>query len=65
MTDYNTSQRNAYESGVTKERERMIALLIKLGVLRESMFGDAWFVIYTEDGPKDITMKSLSKVINE
>jgi hypothetical protein len=65
MTEYNTSQRNAYESGVTKERERMIALLMKLGVLRESMFGEAWYVIYTEDGPKDITMKSLTKVINE
>ena len=61
MTEYNASQRNAYQSGVTKERERLIAQLIKLKVLRESMFSDAWFVIYTEDGPKDITLKTLSK----
>ena len=47
------------------EQERLIAQLIKLRVLRESMFGDAWYVIYTEDGPKDITRKSLLKAIYE
>jgi hypothetical protein len=47
------------------EQERLIDQLIKLKVLRESMFGDAWYVIYTEDGPKDITRKSLLKAIYE
>ena len=47
------------------EQERLIAALIKLSVIRESMLGDAWYVIYTEDGPKDITRKSLLKAIYE
>lgn len=35
--------------------------LIDLGVLRKSMFaGDSeWYVIYTEDGPKDINLNDL------
>jgi hypothetical protein len=47
------------------EQERLIAALIKLEVIRESMLGDAWYVIYTEVGPKDITRKSLLKAIYE
>jgi hypothetical protein len=58
MSNYTTPE-------VLAEQERLIAQLIKLRVLRESMFGDAWYVIYTEDGPKDITRKSLLKVTNE
>jgi hypothetical protein len=58
MSNYTTPE-------VIAERERIIAQLIKLRVLRESMLGDAWFVMYTEDGPTDITRKSLLKVTNE
>ena len=36
--------------------------LMELRVLRKSMFDTdgTWFVIYTEDGPKDITLAELS-----
>jgi hypothetical protein len=35
--------------------------LIEMRVLRESMFGDGdWYVIYTEDGPKDVSLAELT-----
>ena len=40
-----------------------IEKLIELGVLRKSMFSnlnDEWYVIYTEDGPKDVSLSSLT-----
>lgn len=34
--------------------------LIEMKVLRESMFGSGdWYVIYTEDGPKDVSLKEI------
>ena len=39
-----------------------IEKLIELGVLRKSMFSnldDQWYVIYTENGAKDISLSSL------
>jgi hypothetical protein len=58
MSNYTTPE-------VIAEQDRLIDQLIKLRVLRESILGDAWYVIYTEDGPKDITRKSLLKAKNE
>lgn len=58
MSNYTTPE-------VIAEQDRLIDQLIKLRVLRESILGDAWYVIYTEDGPKDITRKSLLKATNE
>jgi hypothetical protein len=35
--------------------------LIEMKVLRESMFGDGdWYVIYTEAGPIDVSLASLT-----
>jgi len=35
--------------------------LIEMKVLRESMFGSGdWYVIYTEDGPKDVSLAELT-----
>ncbi len=34
--------------------------LIEMKVLRESMFGGDWYVIYTEDGPKDVSLAELT-----
>ena len=35
--------------------------LIELGVMRKSMFNDPdWYVIYTEDGPKDVSLAELT-----
>lgn len=47
------------EAAVLAERERLIALLKQLGVLRDSMLGDDWKVIYTETGAMDITLDRL------
>jgi hypothetical protein len=45
--------------------DKVIANLKRLGVLRDSMLGDDWLVIYTEDGAKDITKKTLNKELSE
>jgi hypothetical protein len=38
-----------------------IERLIEMGVLRKSMFGSGdWYVIYTEDGPVDVSLESLT-----
>jgi hypothetical protein len=38
-----------------------ITTLKNLGVLRDSMLGDGWYVIYTEHGPKDISRETIEK----
>ena len=41
-----------------------IEKLIELGVLRKSMFSNLdneWYVIYTEDGPKDVSLSTLTE----
>jgi hypothetical protein len=47
------------EAAVVAERQRMLQLLKQLGVLRDSMLGDDWQVIYTEKGAMDITRDRL------
>ena len=42
-----------------QECERIMALLTKYGVIRHSMLGDDWLVIYTETGAKDVTRDRL------
>jgi len=44
------------------EFERMFQLLRKYGVLRDNMLGGDWFVIYTEQGPMDITLNRLKGI---
>lgn len=41
-----------------------IEKLIEMKVLRESMFSNLnneWYVIYTEDGPKDVSIRELTE----
>jgi hypothetical protein len=39
-----------------------IEKLIELKVLRQSMFGDGdWYVIYTENGPVDVSLSTLTE----
>ena len=45
--------------------DKVIANLKRLGVLRDSMLGDRWLVIYTEDGAKDISRETLMKELSE
>jgi hypothetical protein len=49
----------AFNTGVIVERQRLIKLLTKYGVMRASMLGDDWLVIYTENGAMDITRDRL------
>ena len=48
-----------YDFGVVDERERIIARLRDMGVLRDSMVAEGWLVIYTDDGPMDIRLSDL------
>jgi hypothetical protein len=50
-------------NAVKKENERIINLLIQLKVIRENITIPGWYVIYTEDGPKDIDLKNLGPCI--
>jgi hypothetical protein len=51
------------EMAVTAERQRLYKLLKELGVLRDSMLGDDWKVIYSENGPIDIHLDRLDGTI--
>lgn len=41
------------------ERKRIFELLTSLGVMRDSIIGDHWKVLYAEDGAIDITTRQL------
>ena len=49
----------AFNTGVIVERQRIIKLLTKYGLIRNSILGDDWLVIYTEQGAMDITRDRL------
>lgn len=48
-----------YQQGVEDEQDRFIQLLIDFEVIRDSMLGIDWQVVYTENGPKDISWAEL------
>ena len=50
---------DAFEAGQMVERARVYKLLKNLKVIRDSMLGDNWKVIYTEQGAMDITLDRL------
>lgn len=50
----------AYDTGKRHERATLIARLRELGVIRDAMFGMNTLVVYTEHGPKDITLGELT-----
>ncbi len=54
MTDYELARRQ----GIKEERERIIELLREKRALRDSICDDE-LVLYTQDGPIDITHKEL------
>jgi len=49
----------AFNTGVIAERNRLMKLLKQYGVIRDSILGDDWQVIYTEQGAMDITKDRL------
>ena len=62
MTDFiPTSQSvSARKAAISNEFDRLIKELMARRVLRKSMLGNGYYVIYTEDGPMDITLKRLA-----
>ena len=53
-----------YNSFIKQKENQMVSVekLIELGVLRESFFGNGdWYVIYTENGAKDISLSELTE----
>lgn len=54
QTDLCDSCTELLGTGAEQERNRLYALLEKLGTIRPSIVGREWRVIYTETGPKDI-----------
>jgi hypothetical protein len=65
MTDWTlTSKSNeARKRAITNEFDRLIKELIARRVIRESMLGNGYYVIYTEDGPKDLNLKRLAPCV--
>lgn len=59
MTQPSSLSSIAFNTGVIAERSRLIKQLIELGVIRHSMLGDNWYVIYTDKGAMDITKSRL------
>lgn len=47
------------EKGADLERTRFVQKLINLGVVRGSMLGAEWVVVYTIDGAKDMRLADL------
>ena len=62
MTDFiPTSQAiTARKAAISNEFDRLMKELINRRVLRKSILGGEFYVIYTEDGPMDITLKRLA-----
>jgi hypothetical protein len=56
---------NYRKQGASAETVRMLQLLNDLNVLRPSMFGGDWYVIYTEHGPIDISTDTLLGKAND
>jgi len=53
-----------YNRFIKQKENQMVSVqkLIELGVLRESIFGSGdWYVIYTENGAKDISLSELTE----
>ena len=48
------------KTAISNEFDRVIKELINKRVLRKSILGGEFYVIYTEDGPMDITLKRLA-----
>ena len=58
-------QEQWFEAGIAIGRQRqtsdILKKLIALKVIRTSILGDRWWVIYTENGAADITNERLFK----
>jgi hypothetical protein len=62
MTDFIPTHQSvsARKAAISSEFDRLIKELMNRRVLRKSILGGDFYVIYTEDGPMDITLKRLA-----
>ena len=62
MPEWLTAEQSvsARKAAISNEFDRLIKELMARRVLRKSMLGNGYYVIYTEDGPMDITLKRLA-----
>jgi hypothetical protein len=58
-TKANETTATIINNATNAEFKRLTDYLKSLGVLRNSMLGDEWLVIYSEQGPIDITIDRL------
>jgi hypothetical protein len=65
MTDFIPTQQSltARKAAITHEFDRLIKDLMARRVIRKSMVGEKFYVIYTEDGPKDIMLSRLAPCV--
>jgi hypothetical protein len=57
LTEQSVSARKA---AISNEFDRMIKVLMSKRALRESMLGNGYYVIYTEDGPMDLNLARIA-----
>ena len=62
MPEWLTAEQSvsARKAAISNEFDRLIKELMARRVLRKSILGGEFYVIYTEDGPTDITLKRLA-----
>lgn len=56
---YMTGWRAGYHNATLAERKRLLELLMAKGAIRESLVSKNGLVLYTQDGPIDITKEEL------
>lgn len=49
----------AFDSGAIWATERLLRLFRDYGVIRDSMIGPDWIVVYSEDGPLDFKLSKI------
>lgn len=57
--DYDKGYADGYADAIHKTGNEMLTFLKSIGVVRDSMFGKPYLVIYTEKGAIDITENRL------
>ena len=62
MPEWVTAEQSvsARKAAISNEFDRMIKILMAKRVLRKSMLGNGYYVIYTEDGPMDLNLARIA-----
>lgn len=65
MAEWITAEKSviARKQAITTEFDRVIKELMDRRVIRESMLGNGYYVIYTQDGPKDLNLARIAPCV--